>query len=63
MDNRNVQQEFYSPVDTAIKAGICRNSVYNLNKKYHFIRKLGSRSLIRWSDFEAALMQESQPAE
>lgn len=63
MTSQNVQQEFYSPSSIATKVGIGRATVYNLNKKYHFIRKLGSRSLIRWSDFEAALMQESQPAE
>lgn len=63
MTRQTVQQEFFSPSDTAIKAGVSRTTIYDLNKQYHFIRKLGSRSLIRWSDFEAALMQESQPAE
>lgn len=63
MTNTNVQQLFYSPADAAKLAGVSRTTVYELNKKYHFIRKLGSRSLIRWSDFEDALMQESQPAE
>ena len=63
MTNRNVQQEFFSPADTAAKAGVSRATIYNMNRRHHFIRKLGSRSLIRWSDFEDALMQESQPTE
>lgn len=63
MTNTNVQQLFYSPAATAKMAGVSRTTVYELNKKHHFIRKLGSRSLIRWSDFENALMQESQPTE
>ena len=58
-----VVQEIFSVTDTAKKAGVSRTTVYELNKRYHFIRKLGSRSLIRWSDFEDALMQESQPTE
>lgn len=62
MTNTNVQQLFYSPAATAKLAGVSRTTVYELNKKHHFIRKLGSRSLIRWADFEAALMQETEPS-
>lgn len=61
--NENVKQEYFSPADTAIKAGVSRTTVYELNKKHHFIRKLGSRSLIRWADFEAALMKEMEAVE
>lgn len=63
MTHQTVQQLFYSPADIAKMAGVSRTTVYELNKKHHFIRKLGSRSLIRWADFEDALMQESQPTE
>ena len=62
MANQVVQQEFFSPADTARKAGISRTSVYDLNKRYKFIRKLGHRSLIRWADFESALLQETEPS-
>ena len=58
MNNNQVQQEYFSPLDIAVKAGVSRTTVYELNKKYHFIRKLGSRSLIKWTDFEEALKKE-----
>ena len=58
-----VVQEIFSVTDTAKKAGVSRTTVYELNKRYHFIRKLGSRSLIRWADFESALMQETSQAD
>lgn len=60
MNNNQVRQEYFSPLDIAVKAGVSRTTVYELNKKHHFIRKLGSRSLIKWTDFEEALKKESE---
>ena len=60
MNNNQVQQEYFSPSDIALKAGISRTTVYELNKTHRFIRKLGSRSLIKWTDFEEALKKESE---
>ena len=54
-------QEFDSVNGTAKRAGISRSYVYILNKKYGFIKKLGSKSLIYWPDFKAALMNELKP--
>lgn len=54
------EQVFFSPAETAKRAGIGRSSVYALNQKYRFIRKLGSRSLIKWDDFENALLKETR---
>lgn len=60
-EQKVIQQEYFSPTDTALKAGVSRTTIYALNKKHRFIRKLGSRSLIRWADFEQALLQETKP--
>ena len=53
-----VEQIYFSPEDTAKRAGISRSYVYILNKKYGFVHKIGRRSLIKWSDFEEALKKE-----
>lgn len=62
MPDTTLPSQVYDSVSgTAKRAGISRSYVYLLNKKYGFIRKLGSRSLIKWADFEDALMKETKP--
>ena len=38
--------------------GIGRTTIYMLNRKYHFIHKVGSISIIRWPEFEEVLQKE-----
>lgn len=61
MQTHKDDQVYFSVNGVAKKSDLSRSYIYSLNKKYGFIRKLGSRSLIKWADFEDALSKEFRP--
>lgn len=61
MQTQRNDQVYFSVSGIAKKSDLSRSYIYVLNRKYGFIRKLGSRSLIKWSDFEDALSKEFRP--
>lgn len=62
MPGNIAETQIYASITKTAKAhDVSRGFIYSLNRRYHFIYKLGSRSLVNLVEFNEALKKELKP--